>query len=507
MTKRLITKYSMILSLLMLSTSVFAQKTKVVTIINADKSTYNRSEDENLRKFIGNVIFEIDSTYLYCDTAYLNDETKDIDAYSNVHIKVSDTMNMYSDILHYLGETRIAKMFGDVKLIDNTTILTTDKLFYDRNTAIAEYNTGGEIVDSVNRLTSIKGYYHTEIKEFTFHDSVRVFNPDYTMTSDTLMYNTLTKTSYFYGPSWIESDENTLYAKHGWYNTISNITELQDDAYLFNDKQTMRGDSLYYDRDKGYGIARRNIWMHDTVQNVVLTGHHAEYFELRNFAYATDSARAIFIDGFDSLFVSADTLRAVFDTTQQLENVYAYFGTRFFHDDMQGACDSLKYSSIDSVITMYNNPVLWAEDSQIVADTIVLNLNGTEIENMELFYKAMITSHDTLDWYNQIKGKYMIADFVENHLNKIDAEGNAETLYYIKDDYDELIGLNKSVSSSMTIYFENNKIFWITYRDDPKLEMNPMKLLTDEDRFFPDFNWQEDRKPTDKDDVYRRSEK
>ncbi len=479
-----------------------AQETKVVNIINADKSTFDRAENPDMRKFIGNVIFEIDSTYLYCDTALLNQETKDIDAYGNIHVKVSDTMNLYGDILHYTGENRIANIYGDVELIDNTTTLTTDHLVYDRNHATAKYTTGGQIVDSVNRLTSIKGYYDTEEKHFTFHDSVRVHNPDYTMSSDTLMYNTISKTSYFYGPSWIRSEENTLYAELGWYNTLEDVTRLRKNAFLNNGKQTLRGDSLFFNRNTGYGDARRNIWLRDTEQDVLITGHRSEYFEQQFYAYVTDSARAVLIDETDSLFVSGDTLYATFDSTQQLENVYSYFGTRFFNYDLQGACDSLKYSAVDSVINMYKDPVIWAEGSQVMGDTISITLNGNEVEYMELFNNSLIASHDTLDWYNQIKGKYMKAFFKKNSLNKIMTDGNAESIYYVKDDDGSLIGINKSVSSSMTIYFEDNKFSWITFIEKPDVVMKPFKDSTDEDRFFPDFEWLEAQRPKNNMDVY-----
>lgn len=96
-------KSLLLITLAILGSYSYAQETKTVTILNADKSTFNRAEDENMRKFIGNVAFEIDSTILHCDTAFLNDESKDIDAYGNIHIEVNDTLNIYGDILNYKG--------------------------------------------------------------------------------------------------------------------------------------------------------------------------------------------------------------------------------------------------------------------------------------------------------------------------------------------------------------------------------------------------------------------
>ncbi len=488
--------------LAMMGSYSYAQETKIVNILNADKSTFNRAEDENMRRFIGNVAFEIDSTILYCDTAFLNDENKNIDAYGSIHIEVNDTLDIFGDILNYEGRTRIADIYGDVELVDKTTTLTTDHLVYDRNASTASYSTGGEIIDSVNRLTSKKGYYKTEINEFIFYDSVRVFNPDYTMRSDTLMYNTETKVSYFYGPSWIESDENTLYAEYGWYNTTSEVSRLQQNAFFTNEKQSMRADSIYYERDNGFGIGKQNVWLRDNEQDMEITGQYAEYDEKRFYAYVTDSARAVLIDERDSLFVSADTLYARFDSTNSLENVFAFYGARFFHESLQGAADSLKYSTQDSLITMFDKPVIWAEDSQITADTIGITLDVEEVKHMELFNKSLIANHDTLDWYNQIKGKYMKAYFKENNLYKIETKGNAESIYYVKDEEGVLKGVNKSVSGSLTIYFEDNKFSWITFVEKPNAVMYPLRDMSEQDRFFPDFEWQQNRRPVNKDEVY-----
>mgnify|MGYP006279276325 CR=1 FL=1 len=464
--------------------------------------TYNRQENENTRRCIGDVLFEVDSTYLYCDTAFLNDKSKDIDAYGNVRIKMSDTLNLYGEELHYTGKTRIARIRKQVRLVDKNAVLTTDRLVFDRNNHTASYTTGGKIVDSANTLTSVEGYYNTKNKDFTFRDSVIVVNPDYTMYSDTMMYNTISKIAHFYGPSRIVSEENTIYCEKGWYDTERDISHVKRNAYLDNGKQTLHGDSIYYDRNRNFGSAVKNVHIRDTVKDVILTGQYGEYDEKKRESFVTDSARAIFINQEDSLYISSDTLMAYLDSAKQLKTVFSYYDARFFNKDFQGKADSIKYSDTDSLITMYNEPVLWSMGNQIVADTITIRMKGDAIDYMELFDNCLIASHDTLDHYNQIKGKYMKAFFHDGQLHKIITEGNAETIYYVKDEEEVLIGVNKTVSSSMKIFLEKNEFSWITYIENSKATLYPMKDVTKPDRFFKDFEWLDKQRPTSPHDVY-----
>ncbi|MCF8308276.1 MAG: hypothetical protein K9I68_04625 [Bacteroidales bacterium] len=478
------------------------QETQTVNLIRADEMTYNRQKNENLRVCKGDVLFEVDSTYLYCDTAYLNDKTKDIDAYGNVRIKMSDTLNLYGEELHYTGKTRIARINEDVKLIDNETVLTTDTLVYDRNNTTASYTTGGKIEDTTNVLTSIEGYYNTETKDLTFRDSVVIVNPDYTIYTDTTMYNTISKIVDFRGPSRVIGEESTLYCEDGWHDTKKDKSQVNRNAYLDNGEQTIYGDSIFYDREIGFGRAIDDVRIRDKAKDVILTGQYAEYAEQKLQSFITDSARAILINKRDSLYLSSDTLWAYLDTTKQLETIYAYYESRFFNDDVQGKSDSLKYAANDSLITMYNDPVLWSLDNQIVADTIKIQLKNKEIDNLQLFDNCMIASYDTLDYYNQIKGRYMKAFFRDGQLQKIYTEGNAETIYYVKDEDKRLIGVNMSVSSKMRIFMEDNEFSWITYIENPKEKLKPMKDVTKEERFFKNFKWLEDIRPRGPNDVY-----
>ena len=364
--------------------ALFAQKKTKIQLERADNLIGNKTAGTDLNIFVGNVIFKHEGTFLYCDSAVFNNKANNLDAFGKVHALVNDTLSLYGDVLNYDGNTRIAIVTGVVKLVDNRSTLTTDRLVYDRNTQIAFYTTGGTIVNKDNTLVSRRGYYHTSINELFFKDSVVLVNPEYVVNSDTLQYNTATEIVKISGPTTIKGDDEFLYAEDGWYDTKSDKSELIKNPSLTYKEQFLSGDKIYYDKETGVGKALGNVFMKDTVQNIILKSEYADYRRKDGYAYSTDSALAILIDKTDSLFMHADTLRMIFDSLENPTHLKSYYRTKFFKTDLQGKCDSLVYSFNDSTITMIGRPALWTQANQLTANQITIYSSGQKIDSLFL---------------------------------------------------------------------------------------------------------------------------
>jgi lipopolysaccharide assembly outer membrane protein LptD (OstA) len=470
----------------------------------AAEMRYSKNVSEAIR-FTGNPVFFHDGAYLYCDSAWLMEESNTVDCFGKVRIKSSDTLNLYGNFLHYDGNTKLANLRDNVRLVDNQTTLTTDVMLFDRNTQIASYLTGGKIVNKDNTLTSQKGYYHTSTKEMYFKEDVVARNPDYKMNSDTLMYNTLSRITYFLGPTIIKGKDNYIYCENGEYNRVTNKSRFSINALLVDDNRRLTGDSLYYDRKNNYGKAVHHVVLTDTVQDVILKGNFGEYWRNKGVAYITDRALAILGDRTDTLFLHADTLKATFDTVkQETRDLYAYYNARFYRKDMQGACDSLYYSFSDSTITMFHTPVLWSEKNQLTADTIRIFTGNKTIKLLKLYNAAFIVNKDSITSFNQIRGKNMIGHFNNNKLVQIDVDGNAETIYYIREDNKNLIGINKAQGSRMHLYIDDNKIQRITYFDKPDGNMFPEKDMSADQRMLKGFQWLSERRPLSWPEIFKK---
>ena len=452
----------------------------------------------------GRPVFEHEGAYLYCDSAWLNEIENNMDCFGNVRIKSSDTLNLYGNILHYEGDSKIATVSKNVRLVDKQTTLTTDFMVFDRKTGIANYTSGGKMVNGDNVLTSRRCFYHTNKKLMYFRDDVVLTNPDYKINCDTLKYNTVTRISYFLGPTIMRGKDNYMYCEDGEYDRVTSKSRFSINALLVDDNRRLTGDSLYYDEKLKYGKAVSNVVMTDTVQNVIIKGNFAEYWRAKGYTFVTDNAVAIMGDNKDTLYLHADTLMAAFDTIKnETKELFAYHNTRFYRTDIQGTCDSLNFNFADSVISMYKMPVLWSDENQLTADTIKIHTGKNSIKQIFMYSTAFIVSKDTNETYNQIRGKNMIGFFVNNELSSIDVNGNAETVYYVREDDKALIGVNKAAGSKMRLYVNDSKIERIVYFDKPAGNMFPDKDVPADQRILKGFKWRFSSRPLNKDDVFR----
>ena len=458
---------------------------------------------KDTKRLLGNVVFIHEGTTMYCDSAYFYSNRNSLDAFSKVHINQGDTLDLYGDVLHYDGNTRIAKVRNNVKLVNRETTLTTQALDYNISDGVGYYTNHAEIINLENNLQSKAGYYYTRSDIFDFQDSVVVTNPDYTIYSDRMKYNTETKITYFLGPTEIFSDSSYIYCEKGWYNTETDVSQLNQNALVQNTKQTVRGDSLYYEKHTGFGRAIDNVEIVDKDQNIILRGNRGIYYENTEYAQLTEKAQFIQVSSNgDSLFLHADTLLSEIDTSGT-KYIKAFYGVRMYKSDMQGKCDSMSYSLADSVIRLYYEPALWFDENQITAEYIEIATEHRQPKIMYLYKSSFIISMEDTTKYNQIKGKNMVCYFKNNELYRINVSGNGQTVYYPKDK-DEIIGANKAESSNLVIYLKDGKVNFISFLTKPNAILYPLDEAPINELLLKGFSWMEKVRPKDKGDIFKK---
>lgn len=493
-------RYLFFLLLLSLNTA-FSQQGSRIEILKANE--IRGFTGEKVNKLIGDVGFKQDDVFLYCDSALFFDAKNAVKAYGHVHIQQGDSMNVYGDSLYYDGNTRIALLQSHVKLYDKTMVLETDKLDYDMNTSMGSYTTGGKITDKNNVLTSMKGYYYSNKKEFFFREHVSLTNPEYLMVCDTLKYNTRNKISYFFGPTTITSKENLIYCENGWYNTNTEISQFKQNSYIISKEHKLSGDSLFYNRKKGIGKAFQHVALYDTIQKVLITGDYGINFRKNDLSIITGHALLTKIFEKDSLFLHSDTLKSVFDSTANERLVHAFHMVKIFKPDLRGFCDSLTYSSKDSLIRLYTDPIIWSQKDQLTADFITLQMANSKVDRMYLYNNSFIISQEDSIHFNQIKGKNMIGYFKDNELNRIKVIGNGQTVYYGRDKDNELMGVNKADCSDFWIFLQKSRIDKITMLTKPTATFYPMEEVNLKDLILKGFVWKINLQPKSKEDIMK----
>lgn len=500
----------------------FAQKPTKIEILNANTLEFEERNGENVKRLIGDVQMKHDDALMFCDSAYIYSANNTMDAFGHVRINQGDSLQLYGDSLKYDGNTKIAILRGDIRLVNEDMTLTTNHLDYNRTDNVAYYYGGGKMVNQKenNTLTSEQGYYHSNGELFYFKENVVLVNPEYRIEADTLNYNSASEIVNFLGPTTITSNDNFIYTERGWYNTQSNKSKFYENAYLYSEQKLIEGDTLYYDRKLGFGEIICNGTITDTVENIILKGDVAHLFELKDSAMITEEALMMQLFDDDTLFMHADTFKISSqyvlrdslinkkDTTgikgDTIRNLYAYNHVKFFKKDMQGKADSMAYNFSDSTINFYHDPVIWSKKNQITADYIYLIMAKGEIDKMYMNGNAfIISSVDSItENYNQIKGKNMIGHFADDELRKIDVIQNSETIYYPIDDDGKYIGVNKLSGENLLVWLKDNNIETITFINSPDGVLTPMNEINPKEIILKGFNWRVAEQPQSMFDVF-----
>ena len=485
------------------SNIALAQEKKRVEIIHADE-LIQKDDIKDAQRLVGHVQLMHNGALMFCDSSYVYNTSNNMDAYGNVTINQGDTVLLHSNYLFYNGNLRQAIAVGNVRLINirQGTTLTSDTLNYDLENNIAYYQDYGQIVDSTNTLTSIIGQYFMNQDLAYFYKDVKVQNEDFTLLSDTLIYNTSTNIISIEGPTTIWDSLTTIYAEDGWYNSITGESELIKNTFIQNKEQSIRGDTIEYFKKAGKGHAYGSVELYDQEKQIKVNGNFVVYDDNLNMSLVTDSALLTLYSKEDTLYLHADTLTSIPDTVMDEKIVKAYHSVRFFRNDIQGNCDSLVYYTKDSTIFLHTNPILWSGIRQMTADLIEMKSYENAPNQVHMNNNSFIISKRDTIMFDQIKGKKMVGYVQDGTLQKIDVEGNGQTLYYAVDK-NETVGLNGAESSKIQIIFKEGAVHRIKFLSNPEGVLNPLGQLEDGQRRLNGFGWHADRRPLTKDDVFK----
>lgn len=603
-----------------LSIAAIAQGTK----IKLQSSIVTKGfQKQGFARVIGPV-FEHDGSTLAADSADVNFESNVFDAFGHVVITQPSGTVIYSDLLNYNGNTKLAILTNNVRMIDKDATLTTPVLTYNMATKVGTYNGGGKIVNGRNVLTSKNGYYFESTRDAYFRYDVVLTTPDALIKTDTLRYNANSKIAFFYGPTNIYGSDDTLYTENGTYNTTNDQARFGKRNLYTQGSKSLKGDSLFYDRNAGYGRAIGNITFIDTAEKAELRGGIGLYRKSDESILVTKNPYVVIITEsdsakVDSIWYTADTLfsKVVFtrdvkpyrkeelksdtelsapdpavqvkppgvpglaapdgsiklpnpgvqDTSKKAEPaapqkkvapppelktktavtaaadtskstsavkisavaktaagaakkaekvlsdslpldtarnriVIAYRNAKIFKSDLQARADSMYFSYSDSTVRCYFNPIIWAQGSQLTGDTIYLQLKNKKLNNMLLQHNSFIVNSEDKDStnFNQIKGKVITGYFRDNKLNQLFVDGNAESVYYVKDD-SAYVGLNHQISSRIKMNFSDGRLKGINFIRAVQASTKPMDKLTEEDKILKGFIWKPKDRPKSKEEI------
>jgi lipopolysaccharide export system protein LptA len=450
------------------------------------------------------VQFEHQGAVLFCDVAIFYQKENKLKAINNVRLQQGDSITMTSGKIDYNGNLKLAKAYENVVLTNTDMTLKTDTLRFDREKQEAYYQDFGTVVDSANTLTSEVGKYYMVTKKYQFLESVNIKNPEYTIDSKQLDYYTTSKNAYMYGPSTITGKAYKIYCERGYYDTrIESGYGIKNTRIDYNNR-IIEGDSVYFDKRTEFASATNNIKITDTINKGILRAHYAEVYKAKDSVFATRRAVSISEVQNDSLYMHGDTLMITGKPDERI--LRAFRNAKFYKTDLSGKSDSIHFDQKTGITQLITKPVIWNGENQMTGDSIHLlsDLKTEKLDSLKVLNNAFVISLDSIskEGYNQAKGINLYGKFEDNQLKIIDLVQNTEVIYYMYNDDQELIGINKTTCSAINIVLENNEISDITFITNPEGDVNPEKELPINSRKLKGFIWRGDERIRTKDDIF-----
>jgi len=513
--------------------SIVAQEPKIIEIRKAGGSSQDQDAFPGANILFKNsetrVLLFHEGALIESDLAYFYSKDNYFKAVGDVVFTQGDSLKMTCKTIEYDGKTQIAVADGDVFLIRPDMSLKTEKLNLDRISNEAFYNTKGVIIDSASTLTSNRGRYFMNQKKYRFTSNVVIDNPEYQVNSDQLDYYTELNQAYLFGNSKIEGEAYTIECERGFYDLDLEKGVFKKNATLYYDNKIIRGDSLYFESEKDYAAATKNVSIVDSLNNSIITGHYGEIFKAQDSAIITRRALAINIIDQDSLFIHADTLVATGPKERRI--LRAYYDVRILKSDLRGRSDSLYLDESIGLTKLLNkpltkqqeqifteadrnknNPVLWFDKSQMSGNEILLisDTQTNKLDSLKIKGNVFIIEKDTLSaqGYNQIKGGVLNGAFEEGKLDNIVITKNTEMVYYLYNDEDlQLIGIDKTTCSALKMKFLDGEINDITFLVAPTGNVYPEEELPENDRTLKGFVWRQEERPETLNDLFDKNDK
>lgn len=466
------------------------------------------------------VQFEHQGADLWCDYAIFYQKENRLKAVGNIRLQQGDSIQMTSGKMDYDGNTKLAKAWQSVILEQNPGMrLETDTLRFDRENQEAYYKDFGTVIDSLNTLTSQIGRYYMETKKYQFLDSVHIDNPEYVLDSKQLDYYTSSKNAYMYGPSTVTGETYKIYCERGFYDTkIESGYGIKNTRIDYNNRIIV-GDSVYFNKAKEFASATNNIKITDTINKGILRAHYAEVFKAQDSVFATRRAVAVSLVEKDSLYMHGDTLMITGIPDKRI--VRAFRNAKFYKTDLSGKADSIHIDQATGLTKLLAKkipittkekdwpkfyPIIWNGENQMTGDTIHLlsNIETEKLDSLKVLKNAFIVSLDTVGktGYNQAKGINLFGKFLENELKEVDLISNTEVVYWMYNDDQELIGINKTLCSKINITFANNDVEDLTFFTEPDGTIFTESNLEIELRILKGMVWRGEERILTKDDIF-----
>lgn len=485
-------------------------------------------------RLAGEVVMSDSKASLFTDKLFYDLNTK-IAEYPNGGILQNKETRLFSKKGYYFVDKSEAFFKDDVTVEDPEFSLKADTLKINTETNTVYFMGPTDVVNAENQIYTESGFYdaQNDYAEFDKNAKFRSLDGQRYARGDKITYDGKKQTSFLEGNAYFQDSTRTIVADVIRYNQQTDVyetsgkTQIQDgdqiimadgsSAYdaeneeaiftdnvrIINPPQFITADSIRYNQKTHSGRAFGNIYWEDTTENMTIVCSQAVFNDSTEYFLAIGRPlMSMVIDG-DTLYLSADTLKSFLEipTDSTTRVVIGNVDVRVYKSDLQAICDSMIYTQQDSVFSLFKSPVVWSDTSQFISDTVRIQLTDNSIDKIYLLRNSFIINSPDEQFFNQVKGRDVIANFREDELREMEVLGNGESVYYVLDEGQAYIGVNKTICSEMLLNFGNNEITDIRFFTQPSGQFTPMRQANHRALQLEGFRWIIEQRPQSVEDL------
>jgi hypothetical protein len=338
-----------------------------------------------------------------------------------------------------------------------------------------------------------------------------------------MLYNTESKTTRFIAQTRIEDTTGRIIdTRDGYYNQSTGEAQFGQRPVITDTRKKVRvtGNNIIQN-DSIYQVTGNAVII-DSAQGTMLIGGIIIQDKKTEAVLAARKPLLILKQDNDSIYITADTLFSarisdrfgmdsilVDSASGRMEPAFsekdstnryfeAYRNVRIFNDSLQSVCDSMFYSLRDSIFRLHVDPVVWAQNSQITGDTILVYTKNKKADKVNAYENGFMVNEVEPGVYNQISSSRIDGWFTEGNIDSVRAAGFAQCIYYIQNEDSAYTGINQSSSDLIDIYFREKNLYKVVFRSAVTGTIYPMKSKKPSEMILPNFRWLEERRPKTK---------
>jgi len=513
---------------------------------------------------VGNVrMVRSDSIYIFADSLYYDGDSAHARLYGNV-VLLDRERQLFTQVLEYDINEEIAyytqgailkdsatllksmrgwylardsvTVFADsVVVVDTQLTLQTDSLVYHFHRNRAYFVAPTRIDMDSGALHCTSGWYDFNLQQAAFVHRPWYVKDSFYTTADTILYVKTPAVIELRGNAYVRDTQQLARGHRIRYVLDSQLVYIYGKGVYREGEREIRGDTLVYDRkrhaymasgqvyavegsyairaahieydqESKTSIARHDVVIIDTVSRYEIHGDAVRFHRDSGLFICTGPRPWMkWYDNEDTTYIGADTLVSIREVVEgdTFWHFYGWYDVAMYSKEFQGQCDSMHWHGRDSVLWLFDQPVLWRDTSEFSADTMRLYFKEQKLEILEQRQSAMIVQTNDFILFNQVKGRRITTRFRNGKPCDTEVKGNSEMVYYLQDESNAYLAASTIKCGSMKISFDGDAIETIRFYQQPMGKMLPMRSVEARSLRLEGFRWRYADRPKAPVDVVR----